>query len=468
MFDSIKKLWRDPVGSKVIAAGIIAAIATSAAALAHILNVPVPFWILLAALIVILLLAPYWWKATQTKKPELYLAWHGSAGWGIGGHSQMDGMERVLRLQGPVVISSSGLTEPIIITAAELEGAEYVGPHFQIFELRPSETIRQTLMLNFRGVLPEQGVALRVNLTLVDIQGNRYPLKANTLRAFPGPQLPPEKPRASPLDEGALVIDSPDRFSLRIYKVDSGGIRGIQLHVENHRLTSIYDVRVTLSSAASFDSRQGDLREASLTGQTFSGSDVIRPSFSGRPILLLWKTPQFASLVTGENNVLRQLVWPNTDKTDTERWKLSIGVHAADGPADAPGHATALRELTAQLVVLWHKTRNEFSIEAPTTSPSLPETSAAFPSDGKDGIKRTTIRYIMSGRDQLFAYTTTRDGLPGTRFLVVRTHPESDPQSVETPSRDDANARWNEWYQEWKRAGFGGASGNGLDGEAPF
>ena len=74
----------------------------------------------------------------------------------------------------------------------------------------------------------------------------------------------------------------------------------------------------------------------------------------------------------------------------------------------------------------------------------------------------------MYGQNQLLAYTTTRQGFPGTRFLVVRNRPNCEPQSLETSSQDVANAKWSEWYQEWKRQGFGGASGTGLLGELPF
>jgi hypothetical protein len=131
----------------------------------------------------------------RKKKPELYLAWHGSAGWGTGGLLQKDGgMERVLRIQGPVVISSSLLGEPIIVTGIDLKGAEYAGPYFQMFEVKPGARFSTTLMLNFRGVKPAKGKAFEVNLTLIDIKGKRYRLKPAMLRAFPGEGLPPTEP----------------------------------------------------------------------------------------------------------------------------------------------------------------------------------------------------------------------------------------------------------------------------------
>lgn len=94
--------------------------------------------------------------------------------------------------------------------------------------------------------------------------------------------------------------------------------------------------------------------------------------------------------------------------------------------------------------------------------------SFALPTGTSDGVTKTVAKYIMQGQDQLLAYTTTREGFPGTRFLVVRHRPNQPPQSCETSNSQEANSRWNEWYQEWKKKGFGGASGTGLFGEPPF
>lgn len=88
--------------------------------------------------------------------------------------------------------------------------------------------------------------------------------------------------------------------------------------------------------------------------------------------------------------------------------------------------------------------------------------------ESADGSSKTMVKYIMYGEERLLAYTTTREAFPGTRFLVERNHPNKPPQSIQTPNRDEANAKWNEWYKEWQQNGFGGASGTGLSGEPPF
>jgi hypothetical protein len=220
MFDFIKKIWHDPVWSKVISAGIIALLAALAALFkyvlafavlfARVLTSCVPCWTLLVTLVLITLLLPYWWRAIRKKKPAIYLAWHDSSGWGIGGLLQKDGgMERVLRLQGQVFISSSNMEESIFVTRVELKGGEYSGPNFQMFEVIPGKTIQQTLLLNFRGVKPEKEKVFKANLTLVDIKGKRYPLKPAMLRAFPGLDVPStEPPKPKPVINAAWRFNS--------------------------------------------------------------------------------------------------------------------------------------------------------------------------------------------------------------------------------------------------------------------
>ena len=187
MFDFVKKIWHDPVWSKVIASIIFALFV---ALFRHSLSSCIPFWALLITFFFVALLLPYWWRAIRKKKPELHLVWHGSAGWEIRHLLQKHGgMERVLRIQGPVLVSSSNLEEPIIVTGIKLKSAEYVSPNFQMFEVKRGNTIYMTLLLNFRGVEPKTGVAFKANLTLIDIKGNRYPLKPAMLRAFHGEEI---------------------------------------------------------------------------------------------------------------------------------------------------------------------------------------------------------------------------------------------------------------------------------------
>jgi hypothetical protein len=88
-----------------------------------------------------------------------------------------------------------------------------------------------------------------------------------------------------------------------------------------------------------------------------------------------------------------------------------------------------------------------------------------------DGVTKVLVKYIMRGtQQQLFAYETTRDGFPGTRFLVERVVPNQERQSCLTTNREEANIKWHEWFKEWEKqpGGFGGSFGTGLDGRLPW
>jgi hypothetical protein len=202
-----------------------------------------------------------------------------------------------------------------------------------------------------------------------------------------------------------------------------------------------------------------------VSGQVFNRPDVIRASGSGRPITLLWKESRWESIVTGDNNIVRPLAWPENDKSQVERWKISLRVLAFEQKKNVHDNLVPLREVPIDMIVTWDKEHNNFALEH---LPAKPPTVPGYPESGEDGTSRKIVRYIMCGPDQLLAYTTTRQNLPGARFLVIRVRPDREPQTLESADRSVANAQWGEWYLEWKKHGFGGASGTGLDGAPPF
>lgn len=162
------------------------------------LNDRVPIW---GASATVLMLGLCVWCAIRARanlkemrppEPVLHLAWHGTARWGWGGFMRPSGMESVLRIQGDAIVSTDNLPELVIITGAHLTGAEYVG-NFGTFAIKPGATFEQRIMLNFRGLKPESGKPLTVQITFEDNKGRLYPTKEATFRAFPGPQIsPPE------------------------------------------------------------------------------------------------------------------------------------------------------------------------------------------------------------------------------------------------------------------------------------
>jgi hypothetical protein len=79
-----------------------------------------------------------------------------------------------------------------------------------------------------------------------------------------------------------------------------------------------------------------------------------------------------------------------------------------------------------------------------------------------DGVTKRWVMHITYGANKLLAYEVTRNGFPGTQFLVERHRPDQqNPQYKLTPNRDEANAQWLKWREEWQAQpnGFAGASG---------
>jgi hypothetical protein len=83
--------------------------------------------------------------------------------------------------------------------------------------------------------------------------------------------------------------------------------------------------------------------------------------------------------------------------------------------------------------------------------------------------QKQIVRYIMYGAEQLLAYNVTVPEAPA-RFLVQRLSPKHESKSLYTEDFEEANTQWNRWYKEWQKSptGFGGASGNGMDGKPPW
>ena len=67
------------------------------------------------------------------------------------------------------------------------------------------------------------------------------------------------------------------------------------------------------------------------------------------------------------------------------------------------------------------------------------------------------------------AWEIVREGFP-TGYFVEFAIRKLEPQSYATADYRVANEKWHEWYKQWKQqpGGFGGASGDGLDGTLPW
>jgi hypothetical protein len=100
-------------------------------------------------------------------------------------------------------------------------------------------------------------------------------------------------------------------------------------------------------------------------------------------------------------------------------------------------------------------------------APPLPDTAGLI--NTGPGPNKQLIRRIMRGTEKLMAWEIIREGLPNV-FFVEFTVRNLEPDSCVSADYKVASAQWHEWYKLWKQqpGGFGGASGDGLDGTLPW
>jgi hypothetical protein len=115
--------------------------------------------------------------------PKLHISWRGFSGWCWVQH----GGERVLRISGDGPILLENVQDKALITGVLIEGAEFVGA-FHNFELTPGEPTFRGMNLDFKGISPEGKEPVKVNLTFVDLRGNKYPTTEATFKPLPSPE----------------------------------------------------------------------------------------------------------------------------------------------------------------------------------------------------------------------------------------------------------------------------------------
>lgn len=115
----------------------------------------------------------------------------------------------------------------------------------------------------------------------------------------------------------------------------------------------------------------------------------------------------------------------------------------------------------------WHE--SHVHLVQGTTPIKMPFHDVAVPVKTHDGANKTLVKRIMRGPEKLMAWEITREGFP-KGYLVEFTIRNQEPKSRATADYKVANEQWHEWYKEWKQqpGGFGGASGDGIDGTLPW
>jgi hypothetical protein len=100
-------------------------------------------------------------------------------------------------------------------------------------------------------------------------------------------------------------------------------------------------------------------------------------------------------------------------------------------------------------------------------TPTLPDAARLI--NTGPGPNKRLIKRIMRGTEKLMAWEIIREELPKV-FFVEFTVRNLEPDSCVTADYKVANSQWHQWYKLWNQqsGGFGGASGDGLDGTLPW
>jgi hypothetical protein len=305
-------------------------------------------------------------QSIQNNGPKIHVAWNnGQSIWGLGAV----GTEPCMQIGGWAHISASDAFEEILITDAYIEGTESrlmipvkVHPRF----------VRYTQLMTFVApVIAKAGEPFKAKFILVDHKNRKYALEEHTFR-FIGSQQQIDEAIEAGKEEPSVASDnltkeltlvSPEGFAVRVRNYEFQGMKEIHLVVDNNRLNPIHQIRVIVADAQSFDSPQNAYRQSSnFSAAVVTAPNVIQPSCSSEPVLLIRKDASIDSLLAG-NDSSHTMVWPENDKSEVERWRFTLRVMATTSPRNSSEKALPLKELFVNIVMFWDRVRNEFSIE---------------------------------------------------------------------------------------------------------
>jgi hypothetical protein len=309
-------------------------------------------------------------QTIQNNGPKIHVAWNKAQSiWGLGAV----GTEPCMQIGGWAHISASDASEEILITDAYVEGTESRG--MMPVKVHP-RFVRYTQLMTFVApVIARAGEPFKAKFVLVDHKNRKYVLEEHTFR-FIGSQQQIDQALQTGKEEPALSADSSDTatveeliiktlddLTVRIRHYQFQETRGLTLVVDNNRLNPIHQIRVIVADAQSFDLHHNDYRQGSnFSAAVVTAPNVIQPSCSSNPILVIRKETSNKSLLAG-NDFSHAMVWPENDTSEVERWRFTLRVMATTSPRNSSEKSLPLKELFVNIVLFWDRARNEFAVE---------------------------------------------------------------------------------------------------------
>jgi hypothetical protein len=309
-------------------------------------------------------------QTIQNDGPKIHVAWNKTQSiWGLGAV----GAKPCMQIGGWAHISASDATEEILITDAYIEGTESRG--MMPVKVHP-RFVRYTQLMTFVApVIAKAGEPFKGKFILVDHKNRKYVLEEHTFRFIGSeqqiaqalqagkdePSLSADSSDAASAEE--LIIKTPDDLTFRIRHYQFQQTRGLTLIVDNNRLNPIHQIRVIVADAQSFDPYHNAYRQGSnFSAAVVTAPNIIQPSCSSDPILLVRKETSSKSLLAG-NDSSHAMVWPENDTSEAEQWRFTLRMIAMTSPRNSSEKSPPLKEFFANIVLFWDRGRNEFAVE---------------------------------------------------------------------------------------------------------
>jgi hypothetical protein len=174
--------------------------------------------------------------------------------------------------------------------------------------------------------------------------------------------------------EKDLTISSPNDFAIKITR-DEGVAKGLIVTAYNHGLNPISQIFITVRTAQSFDSHHHKFRNSSnFNAIRIDMLDIIQPSSKGRSTWFIRKEPDRLHLFLG-NDFSHEMIWPEIDKSEMQKWLLNIGIRAQTAPRNSSEKASVFTETMHHIVLIWDTNAGEFFIRKADVSEVLPNTN---------------------------------------------------------------------------------------------
>lgn len=164
-------------------------------------------------------------------------------------------------------------------------------------------------------------------------------------------------------DTKELILKMPDRYSVRIHPHEFDHAKALMVVVDNNRLETICKVKITIYRAQSFDADHGEYRDgAAFQAGIISQPDNILPSTTGKTDLFVRKDAEYAFLLAFDDYI-HPLPWPSNDKSEIQKWRLSLGITASTSPLNSSTKAIQFQTEKPVVILVWNSVTNDFAID---------------------------------------------------------------------------------------------------------